>query len=381
MNWNRNVQSARTAGARRALNVLIPALAAGEDAFAAAARALQMGSGWRWSAVTRLLPEPAQVRTLAWLEGAEVQSNFTYDLRGTPCEIVSRDAGFCFFQDVQSEFATDLALRRLNARVYAGLLYLDPDGRPIGHLFVLHDGPAANREEVEEVLQLVQNFIGAALRLTDLEERAARYRSAARTDALTGLLNRRAFSEDLRSLESICQEYGGVGIAVLDLDGMKAINDARGHEAGDRMLALLGSSLRRELNGSTVYRLGGDEFAVLQHGSAAKEETALRTAVQRTILHLREEGFPEIGASLGFASCNESGGEARSALRLADQRMYACKRRQKAERSRAAAFETLREASEPAREPRPSRAAAINGRGSQASSFSGRICTVWPGGT
>ncbi|MCU1690991.1 MAG: Signaling protein ykoW, partial [Frankiales bacterium] len=105
-------------------------------------------------------------------------------------------------------------------------------------------------------------------RLThDLEsvvaERTAQLLRLAQTDPLTGLANRSLLSQ--RTLEAL--EQGPVAVALLDLDGFKAVNDSLGHEAGDGLLVEVARRLEGAvLPGETVGRLGGDEFAVVLPG-------------------------------------------------------------------------------------------------------------------
>ena len=88
---------------------------------------------------------------------------------------------------------------------------------------------------------------------------------AAFSDPLTGCSNRRAFERDLdRELARCARAELDLSVVAIDLDGLKAVNDAAGHAAGDRQLVLLVDCLRkatRRMDG--VYRLGGDEFALL----------------------------------------------------------------------------------------------------------------------
>ncbi|WBC14425.1 bifunctional diguanylate cyclase/phosphodiesterase [Micromonospora sp. WMMA1998] len=104
---------------------------------------------------------------------------------------------------------------------------------------------------------------GYAVRLA---EREAHFRELAHTDPLTGLANRRGL---LRALHR-CAEAGTPCVLLgLDLDGFKNVNDMRGHDVGDAVLAEVGRRLRGNLRpGDLAARLGGDEFAVLMHGSA-----------------------------------------------------------------------------------------------------------------
>lgn len=94
---------------------------------------------------------------------------------------------------------------------------------------------------------------------------SANLRAEARTDALTGSANRLALAEELpRAVTSARRSGLDLAVAMIDLDGLKAINDNQGHEAGDLALVALSATLHGVLRGSdTLYRMGGDEFVVL----------------------------------------------------------------------------------------------------------------------
>jgi diguanylate cyclase (GGDEF)-like protein len=89
--------------------------------------------------------------------------------------------------------------------------------------------------------------------------------SLARTDALTGLGNRRAFTESLASHIALTNRYARpLSMAMLDVDGFKSINDNFGHDAGDAALAAVARILLSEIRDPDLcFRWGGDEFAVL----------------------------------------------------------------------------------------------------------------------
>jgi diguanylate cyclase (GGDEF)-like protein len=92
-----------------------------------------------------------------------------------------------------------------------------------------------------------------------------RLHQIALSDSLTGLKNHRAFHQDLaRDLQRRERAHSSLTLAILDLDGLKATNDAFGHEAGDAKLRDLADSLGGALRTSdAAYRIGGDEFAVI----------------------------------------------------------------------------------------------------------------------
>jgi diguanylate cyclase (GGDEF)-like protein len=153
----------------------------------------------------------------------------------------------------------------------------------------------------------------------------ARREHEALTDLLTGLGNRRRLMADLdRALERAAERP--TTLAVFDLDGFKAYNDAYGHPAGDALLARLGQKLAHAIDGSgRAYRIGGDEFCVLLRGDDAPEQLLARAAGALTE-HGR--GF-HIGSSHGAVSLHEEARSASESLQIADQRLY----RQKAGRS------------------------------------------------
>ena len=107
--------------------------------------------------------------------------------------------------------------------------------------------------------------VRAERRLADLWDRVARLERLARTDDLTGLLNRRGFEAEVRHAVAIARRYRESGLLVyIDLDGFKLINDSYGHAAGDEVLRQVGRVLAANIrNTDFVGRLGGDEFAVL----------------------------------------------------------------------------------------------------------------------
>ncbi|WP_432548677.1 diguanylate cyclase domain-containing protein [Kineococcus sp. SYSU DK004] len=147
----------------------------------------------------------------------------------------------------------------------------------------------------------------------------------ARHDGLTGLPNRRSFTEHLAAAVD-----GGREVCVLfvDLDGFKAVNDTLGHAAGDELLAEAGRRLDRAVGHlGTPARLGGDEFAVVLReadlASAARIADAVVAALR--VPYRLAAGTAVVGASVGCAAGGEADG-ADALLSHADDAMYAAKR-------------------------------------------------------
>lgn len=153
----------------------------------------------------------------------------------------------------------------------------------------------------------------------------------ARTDALTGLANRREFMTRLAA-EGHRQARTGEPLAVvmIDVDHFKRINDQHGHHAGDDVLQRLGQVLSQAVRQGVdiVARMGGEEFALLMPNTDVPGATR---AARKACEALKAAGFSFDGRpvtvtlSAGVACCVE-GGLPEQALRLADDRLYLAKR-------------------------------------------------------
>jgi diguanylate cyclase (GGDEF)-like protein len=108
-------------------------------------------------------------------------------------------------------------------------------------------------------------FVVVTCLLERLRATAAREGAMARTDPLTGVLNRRAFVEAAtREVARAARYHRSLSLAYMDIDDFKKVNDAGGHEEGDRLLAEVAETLRRNLRAvDIIARYGGDEFVLL----------------------------------------------------------------------------------------------------------------------
>jgi diguanylate cyclase (GGDEF)-like protein len=153
-------------------------------------------------------------------------------------------------------------------------------------------------------------------------------------DGLTGLPNRALLAERTRRSIMVAGRLNGrIGLLLLDLDRFKEVNDTLGHDAGDRLLAVVSARLAGALRpADTVARLGGDEFAVLlpslpggQDGAAAALEIADRV---RGVLRVPYDvgGVRcELDASIGVALFPDHGSDLTGLMRCADLAMYVAK--------------------------------------------------------
>jgi diguanylate cyclase (GGDEF)-like protein len=152
--------------------------------------------------------------------------------------------------------------------------------------------------------------------------------SIARTDALTGLLNRRGIEEDLaRAFAHSRRRMDPMAVLMLDLDRFKEVNDRHGHEAGDRVLIAVADCMRDTLRVEDIYgRLGGDEFVVVMAGAdeQAGQRAACRLQEAAAAVDLTDLGLPEgVPISIGLACGVHAAPQ--DLMRAADAELYRVK--------------------------------------------------------
>jgi diguanylate cyclase (GGDEF)-like protein len=152
------------------------------------------------------------------------------------------------------------ACRRVQARSMI-CVPLSHDSEPIGVLKVYSPEPRHFGPKDIETLRLLSGSISAQMAHASLYELEAK---ESRTDALTGLFNRRAY-EERRTVESARSRRSGdpLGLCLFDLNGFKAVNDRLGHPAGDEVLKGIAEVIDHSRLSDDAFRIGGDEFAVL----------------------------------------------------------------------------------------------------------------------
>lgn len=189
-----------------------------------------------------------------------------------------------------------------------------------------------SRAMIERVEQIEAAMARSEAETERLRENLAKARIEADVDHLTGLPNRRAFERRLVSAAMEAREKGEpLSLAFCDLDHFKSINDRHGHEAGDRVLCTLASSLIDYAGDSFfVARHGGEEFVLLFYGldkhAAHQRLDAMRAAQATRQLMNRDNGLPfgKITFSGGVAEVTEDA-DTRSALARADAALYRAK--------------------------------------------------------
>lgn len=167
-----------------------------------------------------------------------------------------------------------------------------------------------------------------------LKGRLAEIEDLADRDALTPLLNRRAFLRELARIRTFAQRYGSpASLVYFDLDDLKGVNDRLGHAAGDAALKAVAERLLLHLRESDVVgRMGGDEFAVIlaqaDRATAEAKAASLARAIEAEPLKFGEWSAP-LHISWGVREITQDA-EPEALVADADQAMYARKRERKA---------------------------------------------------
>lgn len=252
--------------------------------------------------------------------------------------------------DVPTRWADSDAARQLGIQTYVSSPVLSDDGAVLGTLCAASTERRDIGPRAQTILRLFSNLVASFLErellVAHLKAANDRLTSFAMTDALTGLPNRRALFDELqRMLARAVRERACVLVAVIDLDGFKAINDRYGHLQGDLFLQQIAQRLSAKLRATDMLaRMGGDEFVIIGPGPVldgpadgslignglgkhASQRLQQRTGeVTVGLFELGPLALQYAGASVGAVALDPEGLDAEAAVRLADAQMYEVKR-------------------------------------------------------
>lgn len=173
-------------------------------------------------------------------------------------------------------------------------------------------------------------LITVALDITDRKRIEENLGHLANNDPLTGLYNRRRFTEEMEHVISTSHRYDHASaLLFFDLDNFKDVNDLSGHHAGDELLTRVADVLRRESRESDVLaRLGGDEFAVILKETTETDAFVSAKRFCKALNKIQLQVGPhthQVSSSIGVALYPEHGNDLKSVLANADMAMYKAK--------------------------------------------------------
>ena len=228
---------------------------------------------------------------------------------------------------LEDAYASTSIAQTVTIGAYMGVPLSRSDGSLFGTLCAIDSSPqpqaiVAEKDTIELLGTLLSTVLESELKLSEAARRAERSEAEALTDSLTGFYNRRGWQRLLAAEEVRCRRYGHPAfILALDLDGLKSVNDSLGHTAGDALIQRAASLIKTVSRENDVLaRLGGDEFVILGVESDSGGADALEQRLRKALVG------GNVDASIGVAQRNPNAG-LESAFELADQCMYADKRR------------------------------------------------------
>ncbi|QRY81914.1 GGDEF domain-containing protein [Pseudomonas sp. PDNC002] len=228
-------------------------------------------------------------------------------------------------QKLEVELRPTLALLLFHTVVYVVRLVVDR-GMPFESVANNGQGSTFFTFLVFETMLFAIGIAFATLAM--VKERAElQFRSAALSDPLTGVGNRRAFMETGERLLRLCADRGEqASLLLCDLDNFKRLNDSFGHPAGDRVLVefsrITASRMRKH---DQFARIGGEEFACLLVGADTEGACQVAERVRREFAELPFMAEGQLSVSIGIATSREAGHDLLRLLSLADQALYAAK--------------------------------------------------------
>ena len=242
----------------------------------------------------------------------DIAESWRDTIAGSNCLIVKNEQDMEVVRERNPGWAKSLTDSGIRSIV---LFPLESQKELLGYIWATNFKPE-NAGKIKETLELT-TFILSAEIANYLLMKQLRHMSA--TDMLTGLYNRNEMNRWM-SAYSNGAEPGPVGVIFADLNGLKAVNDADGHDAGDRLLQDAASALREVFGSYEVFRVGGDEFAVFLPGATDEELARKAEALRVAATH-----YDKVDFAIGW-SAESKGRDIEAALGAADERMYEDKR-------------------------------------------------------
>lgn len=175
--------------------------------------------------------------------------------------------------------------------------------------------PTEMMKEISEIIRLLMFFLSELISQRDYHDRLVKFSFH---DALTGVGNRHAIKTFETEKLDTSRSYGFV---MCDINGLKAVNDNEGHEAGDEMIKTVASCLTEVYGIDKVFRMGGDEFAVYAYEDSI---VSLEEKIEKVRFMTSEKG---VQVSIGYSYAEGGDADYETHRIEADNKMYVEKRK------------------------------------------------------
>ena len=202
----------------------------------------------------------------------------------------------------------------------------DENGNFLGGVTINHD--ITERKKAEDDLRRTKQVMEEVNQI--LQHAFEREQLASRTDALTGIFNRRYFFEFIEYEVALSKRYQQpFSLIMFDVDHLKLVNDTAGHQAGDEVLKQIVLLVQKELRSvDNLARYGGDEFVILLPNSSVPDALILAERIRSQIFaaNLRVAGSSlQVTVSIGAADFNPSVSSSAELISHADEALYSAK--------------------------------------------------------
>ncbi len=240
----------------------------------------------------------------------DIADSWVDTISGSNCIIAKNEADMEVVKERNPRWHDSLK----NAGVESIVLFpLKSRNTLLGYMWALNF-ESEDTPKIKETLELTTFILASELANHLLLDRLKILSSR---DMLTGVNNR---NEMNNLVDELCRCESGetisAGVAFADLNGLKAVNDSLGHPAGDQLLKDAASALREVFDDECIFRAGGDEFSIIIRDTT-EEELGEKTR----LLKEAAKKYERVKFAVGFAVVPDAR-DVRTALRLADERMY-----------------------------------------------------------
>lgn len=186
---------------------------------------------------------------------------------------------------------------------------------------------------ITDIEQHIANIIAISSELSSAQDRAAKLDDLARTDSMTGLMNKLSYTECMDRLDQEVQDgTARFSVTMIDLNFLKRMNDTYGHDVGDAAISRLAADIKQVYPSKTSFRVGGDEFVVVLEGAKVEETEYLRQLFITTIKDgWTDDPATQLSAAVGSATYTDET-RSRDVFDKADVAMYENKKAMKAVR-------------------------------------------------
>lgn len=244
------------------------------------------------------------------------------DLNASLSGLCMREARVLHCDDTEADGRVDATVARATGTRSMICVPLSHDGVVAGVLKVMAPEPGAFDPSDVTALGLLSGVIAA--HMSHAHAYALAHRQS-REDVLTGLPNRRAFSEDLTAAVRVSvRKAAPLALGLFDVDRFKRVNDQHGHPVGDAVLAEIGAILAAGRAGDRAYRVGGDEFALLMPDT---NSTGAATAVTRITRVVASKPVAGLAVRVSGGAAERGSNDAENLYAMADAALYDAKAR------------------------------------------------------